>query len=669
MKMEGDGESSVESSESDGPEDDESWYAGGFKTGSQGADIYESKVKKLGDVLGRPYKVPDYQRAYTWKAKSVEDLWHDLTNRYMGNEDSETGEMPTADEYLLGPIVFSKEDKKYYIVDGQQRLVTLTLLFCAIRDAANTFNTNRTDQDRELFKAFTYSINKIAKTDSNNILIELNTDELNSAYRHIVTGNSLDALEDYIKKDPGASRLIGNYRKLLRNAKEFCDTLGLESTGVKLIKRLKKLEVLITDIKNKNVFVHITIDDDSWAPHVFASLNGKSDPLTPSALIKSYLLRTLNVDSNDANALTRNTFTAKWNSIMNKFQTDTKLTADHFLYESALSRRSHAKPPKDGFLRFYQSNITKKHLYGHLKSACKTKNDVRMYIDHLSTDMQNIIYVFRPNTLQQAHPANIKHSLASVNLLNASYIRRPIVAACRKWGVSNRHTSVLANWLHQYFFVDVTVMEKKIDNIKQISKSVVEEITDEKNLLDILINCKIFNRADLVMHDQNFKGRFIQKFSNPIKTLDVAKYILIGVERHLKPNPEIPLPANAFELEHIFPKKPNPKNDEWTNTGLSKQFLDRLGNLTILTPPYNKDVANRGFLYKKGNPNTAHYCYAKSELEINKNYLMKYNTWNEEQILDRERALCDIASDAWRLTHCFERACSLAQNGPSRVAK
>lgn len=648
-----------ESTEKYSLDDDEPGYMGGIQTGSPGTDIYESRVKKLGDVLGRPYKVPDYQRPYTWKVKLANKLWEDLTNRYIQNVDFKTGEMPLSDEYLLGPIVFAKEEKTHHdVVDGQQRLVTLTLLFCAIRDAVSTFSRDRTGEDRELFKNFTYNINKIAISDDGYPLIKLNTHELNEAYKHIVGGNPPKSLPDNIKKDPGAARIIGNYRELFRNAKDFCSKMGLDATGVKLIKRLNKLYELTTDIKAKNVFVHITIDNDKWAPHVFESLNGKSDPLTQSALIKSYLLHKLRVDSGgDADA-----FATKWYQITKKFQTNAnaKSTMDAFLYESALSRRIYAEPVENGILKFYQSNIIRKHLYAYLKSYCQTKSDIQTYIGHLDTDVQNVIYALNPDTLQESHPSNLKHALASVSLLNANYIRRPIVAACREWGITDKETIALANWLHKYFFVEVRVSEHKIDNIKRISKSVVEEITGKKRLQDILNNPKIFEQNKIEKYDQEFKEKFFGIFKKPI-TSDTAKYILVCIERHLKPNSEISIYADKIEIDHIFPKNPEMGDDGWRNTTLSKDFLNRLGNLTILTPPYNKDVANYGFAYKKGSQYANYYCYAKSELQVNKDYLMKYNEWNKEQLVDRENSLCNIATDVWRLRSCFDQTCLLSQ--------
>ena len=72
------------------------------------------------------YKVPKYQRPYNWESEHVEELWEDLYGSFESNEG----------EYFLGSIILSKnEDEKYLdVIDGQQRLTTLTILFCVLRD-------------------------------------------------------------------------------------------------------------------------------------------------------------------------------------------------------------------------------------------------------------------------------------------------------------------------------------------------------------------------------------------------------------------------------------------------------------------------------------------------------------------------------------------------------
>src|SRR3989304_6903439 len=70
------------------------------------------------------YQVPDYQRPYSWEDEQIEQLWDDLNSAIESGDES----------YFLGPMILIKTKDGFDVVDGQQRLTTLTILFCVIRD-------------------------------------------------------------------------------------------------------------------------------------------------------------------------------------------------------------------------------------------------------------------------------------------------------------------------------------------------------------------------------------------------------------------------------------------------------------------------------------------------------------------------------------------------------
>jgi uncharacterized protein with ParB-like and HNH nuclease domain len=91
------------------------------------------KLQAIFHGLGTQYKVPRYQRDYSWTKDQIEQLWSDLTGAFRANQD-----------YFLGSIVVMPEesggdDNVFQIVDGQQRLTTSTILLCAIRDMARQY--------------------------------------------------------------------------------------------------------------------------------------------------------------------------------------------------------------------------------------------------------------------------------------------------------------------------------------------------------------------------------------------------------------------------------------------------------------------------------------------------------------------------------------------------
>lgn len=80
--------------------------------------------KDIGDILNLGYfKIPRFQRPYSWELDEVQTFWDDVING-------------TTDDYFIGSMVAYQINKPYYgIVDGQQRLTTITLMLAALRNA------------------------------------------------------------------------------------------------------------------------------------------------------------------------------------------------------------------------------------------------------------------------------------------------------------------------------------------------------------------------------------------------------------------------------------------------------------------------------------------------------------------------------------------------------
>jgi len=94
-----------------------------------------AKEKSVMDLLGSKYAVDFYQREYKWEEKQIDDLVDDLAAAFDENYDN-SHEQPDVEQYgpyFLGPIIVDASDGKRHIVDGQQRLTTLTLaLICLL---------------------------------------------------------------------------------------------------------------------------------------------------------------------------------------------------------------------------------------------------------------------------------------------------------------------------------------------------------------------------------------------------------------------------------------------------------------------------------------------------------------------------------------------------------
>ena len=99
-------------------------------------------VKEL--LKGRKYAIDYYQREYKWGRKRIHELINDLTSRFLDDYEKEHQRDQVSDygHYFIGPIIISNKDNMDYLVDGQQRLTSLTLLLIYLRN----LQKERTDQ-------------------------------------------------------------------------------------------------------------------------------------------------------------------------------------------------------------------------------------------------------------------------------------------------------------------------------------------------------------------------------------------------------------------------------------------------------------------------------------------------------------------------------------------
>ena len=573
------------------------------------AKFCHAEEYSLGDVFDgkTSYIVPDYQRGYIWKDEKVNDLWNDLIGNYQNHPE---------EEYLLGPIVTVQKPLKEpnEIVDGQQRLITLTLIFCAFRNIIKKTRPKSSD-DQGDYDDLVNSLNKLIQFNDNDVLIEMNNSDDNRVFCNICNGKNI---ENFPK-----TSVSTNYNTLLKSATRLCNDYFKKLTYRNALREIRNiLEV----VKTNTSFVNVEITDEKHSYQVFESLNSKGEPLKQTALIKSHLLH---IQKN-------NNIKSRWDKMMK--EPTIEKDPDDFLYYSMLSRADSGK-----------KEITKSTMYKTMKETCTKPEDVDTYLEGLDEDQKIIVQLNVPNrlilnnTIQDSD--QIIHSLNGMLLINARYFRRPVITACRKWGFSAK-TKKLVDCLVKFFFMYRIICKLDIDPIKRIAREVTYQIHNEEEL-DEIFRTILKNNSQQQVIDHVSKERFVQDFrlyaSNKIQP-KIAYYILCSFEYYLNESIGVSVNLEKMETEHIFPKKP--KKDKWNNKDELSEYGHRLGNLTLLNRGWNASLSNRSFKDKllRGDK-----CYNKSGIELNKNYLTKYSQWRIMEIKDREEQLVKLAEKVWDL--------------------
>ncbi|MBK9293912.1 MAG: DUF262 domain-containing protein [Oligoflexia bacterium] len=115
-------------------------------------DTFKPESLPIKDLFGNNnslFQVPDYQRPYSWIDEQVEALWDDIFNAYTNNSANSQADQ----NYFLGSIIVVPGEGGYQdVVDGQQRLTTLMILFCVVRDLFPNINSKSDANDPNIIR-------------------------------------------------------------------------------------------------------------------------------------------------------------------------------------------------------------------------------------------------------------------------------------------------------------------------------------------------------------------------------------------------------------------------------------------------------------------------------------------------------------------------------------
>ena len=562
---------------------------------------YNVRQESIEGVLGKKYVVPDYQREYRWKESAVETLWNDLLDAAQPNRRNR--------KYLLGPLVELDRGSKSEIVDGQQRLVTLSLLFRAMKDALEEYlyGNNGSTVD-ESIKAELDEVRGHITLDHN-----ANNDTLKNIRKRVNT-NRLTITQ---------KNLIKNYDRLYQLSKSFYEIHKLNDSD-KYKNGLKEIRAIIKNIKKNIIFVLITIPSHDDVYTIFQSLNSKSTPLAQAELIKSHLMAISNKSD-------RLNISIQWKNMLSNIS-----NPDKALYHSMLSRDNR--------------DIQEKRLYETVRQKYRS-GKADEYLEEVNTDLEIIKKLNKPKNVSDPKLKYVLFCLAGVG---AIYFRRVVIVAMRKWGHCNKKTIELIEFLVKFFFMYRTICKEDITPLRASSKRAADQIESgcdpEQIFWTILMDDERGGHRERIA-----QNKFMEKFKEALLAFEtrIALYILISLEHDYEAS-DIQYPIDKLQLEHIFPQNPN--MTDWPNKDSNKKHTKRLGNLTLMTAEWNPVLSNSPFVKKLyGDGNHDSKCYINSGLELNKS-LKQYKKWTSAEMSKREEQFLSKVPEIWNMKCYAERA-------------
>lgn len=551
----------------------------------------------------KQFQIPIFQRPYAWEKPNWETLWTDLMSIYNGKIEG---------SHFIGSIVTQAISgtadgiSPFIVIDGQQRLVTLTILLATLRHYLQ--KEKKTQDANELFEL--YLINKFKQDDDRYKVFPSQHDC--EVYQSIINSKNKRNITPKEGKIYDAYKFFeGKLKKPFDDEERTIETAKIKSI---LLERLTLVN--ITSEEKDNVYL------------IFESLNNKGQELTQTDLIRNYIFMQLELPAEEKEKI----YQTKWLPLENKFKDNkgkkdiNELTKAFWFY-----------------LRKDNDSIAEKGIYQALKKKIdNSENGIQTELDEL---IRFVNYYQRLNFENQEPELKLRQWFQRLIRLDFKTCQIFLLNIYRDYEdsrLSLEDFEKILCYLESYF-VRRLFAEIPTNILGKLFDRLYEEVTKEnpKNLVDGLYKVlKKYDKNKSWPEDTKFREGIINKtLYRKNGSNDRVKSILErleGFENKERVNPE------DLTIEHIMPQNIN-RSAEWKkilgskHKDIHKKWVHTLGNLTLTG--YNPELSNKPFEAKKE-------IYQESNISLNK-YFRDLENWNEEEIKKRAEKLADLAIKVW----------------------
>jgi hypothetical protein len=568
---------------------------------------FNAEDKTIEEILfGRyTFMVPRYQRPYSWSADQLEEFWNDLVN--------------SEDTYFLGSFVFNLENQTendyIEIIDGQQRLLTITIFFAAMRDIAHEIGEERL-ADR-------IQKNCIAFEDRYG----------NESYRIIPADPIRDFFKGYIQNNgdkvipnrPSKEKklIIDNYVYLRNSLEDELNNLPSQDKKKEFIQRLwdkvAELRAIWIEIKN---------EDDAYI--IFETVNARGAELSVADLLKNLIFK--NVKRHEDGI---DTAKQKWTKIEENIQ-ETGIELSRFVRHYWLSKYSF---------------VGEKNLYKVIK---RTISDWELFLDELveaSELYSKLIAGTREDWIEYGREGiKIYDSLTGTRSMRVIQCYILFLSLLRNRKQLNRDLSSYFSLVEKFTFNYSAVGKQQANKVEKVYSKIAIDLEAEvknknKKLQDKNIQRIFDNLTNELKALRPTYGIFIENFKeisyrSSEQSRVFIKYILSSINKQTSSS-ELRIDFDMVNIEHIFPRSPLP--DENGVRRDVREFVDKLGNLTLINKNYNSEASNNAPIDKVS-------IFERSEIKMTKDLceVIKADGWDEKEITKRQEEMAELAySKVW----------------------
>lgn len=551
--------------------------------------------------------VPTFQRSYAW-GEDVAQLLRDIEE----NLDPEQG------EHFIGTVFTSANGAaasdgapRLQVIDGQQRLATLTIMLAAARNKCVRMGDNSSSDIAQSLAPYLFYLDVGDKRRQPTRHPKLQMGQQDNQFFR----------DRFIDGNPSVAPKYESHRRLAEAYRVVCESLDEMSDD--------QIRNWIGFVEKSIKVIHVQAAQAAGAYAIFETINDRGVQLAQTDLIKTHLFKL-----SDEKRLGE--VQESWASVVDRMETATKNEADVLL-----------------FFRHYWSSIhgltreRGRELYRAIQKQVRNAGHVRELVRELASNVHLYAEIVRPEKrFWRDYSRNDDQAYNHVDTLESFGVDRYrplLLSAVRNWGDGERGREIdallrfLVAWLARSLIVGQIssgTMEKAYcDCAMKIERNEIESFAHLR---------KQIQSQGLVLSDGAFEKQLLfASISKP----RLARYFLATLEEVLQggDDPELLVNSNPSQvnLEHILPKKADDSWDMFSDEQKS-ELIDRIGNLTLLRAKLNSTLKNGPYCDKRAE-------YGESRLLITRQIHDEYPEWNAENLEDRQKKLAALAARAWKV--------------------
>ena len=546
--------------------------------------------------------VPPYQRSYAWKPDQVSALLEDLAGaiRRKPNEGSS--------EYFLGSVVAISRDGRLEIVDGQQRLATVSILLAAIRN--QFLEADDADMAENIEREYLTRFDM----ESREYPARLTLNEVDNPFYQGWVVTRPDKRTSSLAPQSPSHRLIKRAYDCVK--KYFEKVVGQYSPA----DANRELAEWITYLRDHAQVIRVTVRDAADAFIIFETLNDRGLELSTADLLKNYLFG----KSGDRLEETRSC----WQRM-----------------EGALSTIS-TKDPTAEYVRqlwgSYYGLTRKRELFHRIKAQITNKRSAVEFSGRLLEHAHQYAAILNPShELWNGYGTATRDSLRTLRMLKVERLRPLLLSILSNFADGEVRKTV--KWLVAATVrLNVAGGGSSGPTERALADCAVNVREGKINDLDSLATALV-TEYPVIPSDTTFQHFFT---SLRVRDAKVARYYLRALEEEFigSGTPYMLTDDEAIlNLEHILPQ--GGREESWSHVPeeLANSLCSRLGNMVLLNPKVNAELQSKTFAEKAA-------AYGEStSTKLTLDLVQKYGQgdWGEQQINDRQDFLAVLAVNAW----------------------